>query len=59
MWMEDGRLEPVDPRASQSEWIVAFLETAEKAGSLNRKAAWWTAVTVALSTLSTLIGAAG
>ncbi|MES2056274.1 MAG: hypothetical protein V4564_10070 [Pseudomonadota bacterium] len=54
MWGVDGRVEPVDPHLAQAEWIVALLETASKSGDLNRRAAIWTAVAVALSTASTL-----
>ena len=57
MWEKDGRIEPVDPTMAHAEWIVALLETATKSGDLNRKAAAWTAATIALATLSTLIGA--
>lgn len=57
MFVEDGQMQTVDPYSQNVEWVIALLKTAEKAGLLNRKAAEWTALTVVLSTLSTLIGA--
>jgi hypothetical protein len=57
MWENGGRIEPVDPSQSQTGWIVAMLETAQKSGTLNRRAALWTAATVFLGTASTLLGA--
>lgn len=56
MWVEDGRFEPVDPNLAQAEWIIALLNSATKSGDLNRRAAKWTAVAVALSTAATVIG---
>ena len=58
MWETDGRIEPLDPTNAQAEWIVALLQTATKAGDLNRKAAVWTAATILLSTIASLVGAA-
>ena len=57
MWVNDGRIEPVNPGQAQAEWIVAIIETANKSGDLNKRAARWTAAAVALSTVSTLLGA--
>ena len=57
MWQTEGRIEPLDPTSAQAEWIVALLQTATKSGHLNRKAAVWTAATVLLSTIATLVGA--
>ena len=51
----EGRIEPVDPHQSQAEWIIALIDTAIQAGDLNRRAAKWTALAVALSTASALL----
>ena len=56
MWVNDGRIEPVNPGQAQAEWIVAIIETANKSGELNRRAAKWTAFAVILSTFATLLG---
>ena len=57
MWVKDGRIEPVNPGQAQAEWTVATNEAVSKSGELNRGAAKWTAAAVALSTISTLLGA--
>lgn len=57
LWVREGLIEPLDSTWAQAQWIVALLEAAKKSGDLNRKAAIWTAITVVLATLSTLIGA--
>jgi len=56
MWVNNGRIEPVNPGQTHAEWIVAIIQTANKSGDLNRRAALWTAAAVALSTVSTLLG---
>lgn len=58
MWEQNGRIEPVDVRASQQEWIIALLQTAQKSGDLNRRAALWTAATALLSAISALVSIA-
>jgi hypothetical protein len=56
-WVKDGRIEPVAPGQSQVEWTNAIIQAANNSADMNRKAAIWTAVAVALSTMSGLLGA--
>ena len=56
LWAVNGRMEPVDPQQATSEWIVAFLQTGQKASDLNRRAALWTAISVFLSGATTVAG---
>ncbi len=57
MWVEDGRMEPLDMGLSHLEWIVAILKSQNKAGDLNRVAAVWTAISIGFSAVATLVGA--
>ena len=57
MWVSDGHMEPINQGQSQSQWTNAIIEAANKSSDLNRRAARWTAAAVALSTVSTLLGA--
>ena len=57
MFLENDQIQTVDPYSENVEWVIALLKTAQKAGRLNREAAAWTAVTIVLTTLSTLIAA--
>lgn len=56
LWAQNGRLEPVDPVAAQSEWLVGIFQASNASGDLNRRAAKWSAIAVALSTAATLVG---
>jgi len=57
MWLEDGRMEPVDPYSQHVEWLIALIQTVTESSELNRKASLWTASIVVLATLSTLASA--
>lgn len=51
--------EPVDPVASNADWIGAALDSASKSADLNRRAALWTAASVALNAIAATVGALG
>jgi hypothetical protein len=55
MWIEQGRIEPVMPGQANTEWIIAMMQSATKAGALNAKAALWTAVAIVLSTAASVV----
>jgi hypothetical protein len=57
MWVDDGRMEPLDMGLSNLEWIVAILKSQNKAGDLNRVAAIWTAISIGFRSIATLVGA--
>jgi hypothetical protein len=50
------KIEPVVPTLRHMGWDAATLEAFQKAGELNARAALWTAVSVALSALSSILG---
>jgi hypothetical protein len=53
------KFEPVVPKLKSMGWDAATLEAFQKAGELNARAAFWTAVSVVLSALSSILGALG
>jgi hypothetical protein len=50
------RIEPGDGQLSQSGWLAGTLQAFSDAAALNAKAAGWTAVSVALAAISSLVG---
>jgi hypothetical protein len=64
-WYKSSRLvpepgwpiEPGDSILAHIGWISGILETGRKSSALNRTAAIWTAVSVLLSALSSVVGA--
>jgi len=56
-WADGNSIEPVLVDEGHTQWIVAVLQSAQKSGKLNGHAAIWTAVSVFLSTASTVVGA--
>jgi len=56
-WEANGSLEPMDPTRSNTEWIVAQMETTRRSGRLNAIAARWTAVSVLLGGIASIAGA--
>ena len=52
-----GLMEPVELEAQQMAWTAATLTAFNKAAPLNKKAALWTAVSVALGAASAILGA--
>jgi hypothetical protein len=51
--------QPVDPQRIQMDWNSATLEAIQKSSNLNKMAALWTAVSVGLGGLSSIIGSLG
>ena len=47
---------PVDQERQHSDWIVALLKAGQTSAALNAKAAFWTAITVALTTVAAVTG---
>lgn len=58
-WSKRGFVEPGIHALSQDAWIAAMLQAASESARLNKKAACWTAATVALSGMGTLVGSLG
>lgn len=58
MWEQDGTLVEI-PITFHSEWLNAIYIGTEKAGKLNKIAARWTAVSVTLSAVVSLISSLG
>ncbi len=56
LWAQSDRIEPVDRVQAQSEWLYGIFQASNTSADLNRRAAKWTAVAVALSTAATLAG---
>ncbi len=56
-WSDGQSIEPVDPVAAAAHWNVATQQTITKSGTLNQSAAIWTALSIAFSAASTLVGA--
>jgi len=50
--------EPVDPSQSNAAWISGIMEANTRSARLNRLAAKWTAVSVALGACTALVGLA-
>lgn len=48
--------EPVDRLAANADWIVATVESASRSAELNKRAALWTAASVALNAIAATIG---
>ena len=57
MWEQNGRIEPVIPELAASSWTVAFIQTFQKAGRLNKIAAGWTAAAVILGGMAAVLSA--
>lgn len=53
-WGPNGLAEPGVHSAAQDAWIVAMLQSASESARLNKIAALWTAVTVALTGISSI-----
>lgn len=58
MWEEGGTLVEI-PMTNHSKWLTAIYIGTEKAGRLNKIAARWTAVSVMLSAVVSLISSLG
>jgi hypothetical protein len=57
-WAKYGGIEQTDSESqSNVDWIVGILEASDEAAKLNRRAARWTAVSVAFGALTTIVGA--
>jgi hypothetical protein len=50
-------VEPADPSASASGWVGGLLSATQESAAPNRRAALWTAISVALTALASCIGA--
>lgn len=50
-------VEPADPSVSASGWMGGLLSATQESAALNRRAALWTAISVALTALASCIGA--
>ena len=48
--------EPVDPLFSQMGWLAGLMQTVGESADLNKRAALWTAVSVALAAGSSVLG---
>jgi len=55
MWEQGGQLVPIPLEQGRSEWLHAVYLGSHKAGKLNKTAAIWTAVSVSLSGIASLI----
>ncbi|WP_206998998.1 hypothetical protein [Trinickia mobilis] len=54
-----GQIEPVgDASSSAADWIDGLLRASQESSNLNRKAALWTAISVGLGAITTVISAA-
>jgi hypothetical protein len=51
-----GGLEPVNPLFSQMGWMAGLMQTFAESADLNKRAALWTAVSVALAAGSSFFG---
>jgi hypothetical protein len=57
-WVKCGGIEQGGGEAqSNSGWIAGIIEASEEAARLNQRAAQWTAVSVGLGAITTIIGA--
>jgi len=54
-WGPNGLARPGIHSAEQDGWIVAMLQSASESAHLNKIAALWTAVTVALTGISAIV----
>jgi hypothetical protein len=54
---EPEGFEPVVPELKQIWWVIAHHEASEKMAQLNRKASFWTAVSVILGGAAAIVGA--
>jgi len=54
-WGPNGLAEPGVHSAAQDAWIAAMLQSASESARLNKIAALWTAVTVALTSISAIV----
>ena len=50
-------IQPTDPSAEAIGWAIAIRQQAEETAELNRKAAFWTAYCILLSTAAAVTGA--
>lgn len=57
IWEHDGKIEPIDPTRASQHLIIALSQTMQQSSALNRRAAVWTAWSVAAGAASALIGA--
>lgn len=57
-WAKYGGIEQAGGESqSNSDWIAGIIEASNEAAELNRRAAQWTAVSVGLGAITTIIGA--
>lgn len=56
-WSDGQSIEPVDPVTAAAHWNIATQKTIAKSGTLNQRGAVWTAISIAFSAASTLVGA--
>lgn len=54
-WGRNGEYRPVTHSMEQDAWIAVLIQSASESARLNKIAALWTAVAVALNALATLI----
>lgn len=57
MWDVGGHIEPVDPERAHEEWIIATQQTIQLAGDYNKRGATWTAASVTLSGVASVLAA--
>lgn len=57
MYEQNGELAPLPITTNQGEWLYAVFLGIEKSGALNKTAATWTAISVALGGVSSIISA--
>ena len=57
IWETTKTIESVEDSAKAEGWIVPILDAARESAALNKKAARWTAWAVALSMISSVLGA--
>ena len=55
-WMHNGGIEPGDPLQAINDWLAGIPQAGNKAAVLNQRAAWWTAVSVFLAAITTVVG---
>jgi hypothetical protein len=55
-WVHNGGIEPADPLQAMNDSIVGILEAGNKAAVLNQRAARWTAISVFLAAITTVVG---
>lgn len=55
-WVHSCGIEPGNPIRAINEWLAGIQQGGNKAAVLNQRAAQWTAVSVLLSAITTVVG---